>query len=132
MTGGRPARQPGLGLAGLVLVLAVAVPVAVGADGPETSLLVLGPLVTFALPVVAMIAFWWDDWPGSNLRPGWSGLLDTVLILVAAVALTMLGQAVVGRLDVRGIFVASPGPGIRPPSRRRCRWRAPRSWRCSS
>ncbi len=40
----------------------------------------LGPLVTFALPAVAMIAFWWEDWPGSRLRPGWSGCVDTVLI----------------------------------------------------
>jgi hypothetical protein len=111
----RLALQPGLGLAGLLLVVPVALVLAIGAGGPEPSLLVLGPLVTFALPVVAMIAFWWEDWPGSMLRPGWSGLLDTGLIVVAAVPLTMLGQFVVGRLDIGTIFDPTPGPD-RPPT----------------
>jgi hypothetical protein len=107
----RLALQPRLGLLGLLLVLPVALVIAVGAGGPENSLLVFGPLVTFSLPVVAMIAFWWEDWPGSMLRPGWSGLLDTVLIVVAAVALTMVGQIIVGHLDVRAIFDPSPPSG---------------------
>jgi hypothetical protein len=108
---GRFARQPALGLAGLLLVVPVAVLIAVGAGGPEPSALVLGPLVTFALPAVAMIAFWWEDWPGSSLRPGWSGLVDTGLVIIAAILLAMLGQIVVGHLDVRGIFDPAPGPG---------------------
>jgi hypothetical protein len=108
---GRFARQPALGLAGLLLVVPVAALIAVGAGGPESSALVLGPLVTFALPAMAMIAFWWEDWPGSSLRPGWSGLLDTGLVIVAAILLAMLGQIVVGHLDVRGIFDPAPGPG---------------------
>jgi hypothetical protein len=108
---GRFARQPALGLAGLLLVVPVAVLIAVGAGGPEPSALVLGPLVTFALPAVTMIAFWWEDWPGSSLRPGWSGLLDTGLVIIAAILLAMLGQIVVGHLDLRGIFDPAPGPG---------------------
>jgi hypothetical protein len=70
--------------------------------------------VTFALPIVAMIAFWWEDWPGTRLRASWSGWADTLLIVVAAILLTMAGQAVVGRLDLRGIFDPSPGPGHAP------------------
>jgi hypothetical protein len=107
----RLARQPGLGLAGVLLVLPVAILLALGAGGAEPSVLVLAPLVTFALPALAMIAFWWEDWPGSSLRPGWSGLVDTVLIAIAAILLAMLGQIIVGRLDLRGIFDPTPGPG---------------------
>jgi hypothetical protein len=107
----RVALQPRLGLLGLLLVVPVALVIAVGAGGPENSLLVFAPLVTFSLPVVAMVAFWWEDWPGSTLRPGWSGLLDTVVIIVAAVLLTMVGQIVVGHLDVGAIFDPSPPSG---------------------
>lgn len=53
----RAARQPALGLAGILLVLPVAVLLGIGAGGLEPSLRVLGPLSTFSLPVVAMIAF---------------------------------------------------------------------------
>ena len=90
---GRSARQSALGLAGLLVVVPVAVLIAVAAGGPEPSALVLGPLVTFALPAVAMIAFWWEDWPGSSLRPGWSGLLDTGLVIIAAILLAMIGTS---------------------------------------
>jgi hypothetical protein len=105
------ARQPALGLAGLVLVVPVAVALGVGAGGLEASLRVLGPLSTFGLPVVAMIAFWWEDWPGTRLKAPLSGLLDTILVIVGAVLLTFLGQLVVGHLDLRGVFDPTPGPG---------------------
>lgn len=101
----RWARQPGLGALGLLLVLPVALLLALAAGGPEPSLLVLAPLVTYGLPVVAMVAFWWDDWPGSTLRASWSGWADTVLVIVAAVGLTLLGQAVVDTVDVRAVLV---------------------------
>ena len=39
---------------------------AVGTGSAATSLLIFGPLATFALPAVAMIAFWWNDWPGPS------------------------------------------------------------------
>lgn len=107
-------RQPWLGVAGLTLVVPVAVLLAVGAGGAEPSLLVLGPLVTFALPVVAMIAFWWEDWPGTRLRASWSGWADTVLIAAAAVVLTVLGEAVIGHADLAALFDPSPGPGHVP------------------
>jgi hypothetical protein len=105
------ARQPGLGLAGLLLVAPVAVALGVGAGGLEASLRVLGPLSTFGLPVVAMIAFWWEDWPGTRLKAPLSGLLDTILVIVGAALLTLLGQLVVGHLDLRGVFDPTPGPG---------------------
>ena len=105
------ARQPGLGLAGLLLVAPVALALGVGAGGVQASLRVLGPLSTFGLPVVAMIAFWWEDWPGTRLRAPLSGLLDTILIVIGAVLLTLLGQLVVGHFDLRGVFDPTPGPG---------------------
>jgi hypothetical protein len=102
------------GLRGLWLVVPIAALLAVGAGGAERSLLVLGPLVTAALPVIAMVAFWWEDWPGTRLRPSWSGWADTVLIAAGAVVLAAVAQAVVGGLDLRGLFDPSPGPGHVP------------------
>jgi hypothetical protein len=109
------ARQPALGLAGITLVVPVALLLAVGAGGAEPSLLVLAPLSTFGLPVIAMIAFWWEDWPGSSLRrQAWAGWVDTALVIAGAVALTTLGQAIVGRFDLRAIFDPTPGAGHAP------------------
>jgi hypothetical protein len=105
------ARQPALGLSGLLLVAPVALALGAGAGGLQASLRVLGPLSTFGLPVVAMIAFWWEDWPGTRLKAPLSGLLDTILVVVGAVFLTLLGQLVVGHLDLRGVFDPTPGPG---------------------
>ncbi|MEV4601661.1 hypothetical protein AB0K15_30195 [Amycolatopsis sp. NPDC049253] len=104
----RWARQPGLGLAGLVPVVVVAVLIAVGAGGAEPSLLVLAPIVTFALPVVSMIAFWWEDWPGTRLGPDWAGWADLALIAAGGIALTFFGQAVVGHLSFAAIFDPTP------------------------
>jgi len=106
--------QPRLGLLGLVLVVPIAGLLAFGEGGPEGSVLVLGPLVTSSLPLLAMVAFWWEDWPGTALRPAWSGWVDTILIAAGAVVLTGLGQIVVDHLDPRGIFVPSPGAGHVP------------------
>lgn len=101
--------EPWRGLAGLAFVLPVAVVLAVGAGGPTHSLVLLAPITTFAIPVVAMIAFWWEDWPGTMLRGGWAGLYDTAIVVVGGVALTVLGQWVVRGGDVRGVFAAGPG-----------------------
>jgi hypothetical protein len=106
------AGQPWLGAGGLLLAAAVFFALALGTGGTETSLLVLGPISTFALPAVAMIAFWWNDWPGSRLATPWTGLTDTVLVIAASVALTIAGQAIVERSDVRGVFEANAGPGV--------------------
>jgi hypothetical protein len=106
------AAQPWLGLGGLLLAAVVFFALALGADSTATSLLILGPMSAFALPVVAMVAFWWNDWPGSRLTTPWTGLIDTVLVVATAVVLTIAGQAVVERSDVRGVFEATPGPGV--------------------
>jgi hypothetical protein len=110
----RAARQPALGLAGILLVVPVAVVLGIGAGGLEPSLRVLGPLSTFSLPVVAMIAFWWEDWPGTQLHAPLSGIIDTVLVIVGGVLLTLLGQVVVGRLNIGGVFDATPGTRSSP------------------
>jgi hypothetical protein len=73
----------------------IAVALAVGAGGAERSARELGPLVTFALPLVAMVAFWWERWPGTRLRPSWSGWADTVVIAVGAVVLQAVGDQLV-------------------------------------
>ena len=49
------AAQPWPGLGGLLLGAAVFVALALGTGSTATSLLVLGPLATFALPAVAII-----------------------------------------------------------------------------
>jgi hypothetical protein len=101
--------QPRQGLTGLLFVLPVTVLLAAAAGGPEHSLVVLAPITTFALPLVAMIAFWWEDWPGSLLRGAWSGLYDTVIVVIGGLVLTLLGQGVVNGFDPVG--VVAPGPG---------------------
>jgi hypothetical protein len=106
------AAQPWLGIGGLLLAAVVFFALALGTGSTERSLLILGPISTFALPAVAMIAFWWNDWPGSRLATPWTGLIDTVLVAAAAVVLTIAGQAIVERSDLRGVFDANPAPGV--------------------
>jgi hypothetical protein len=108
----RLAGQPWAGLGGLLLSAVVFLALAMGAGDAPTSLLIVGPMSAFALPVVAMVAFWWNDWPGSRLVRPWTGLINTVLIAAAAVGSTIVGQAVVERADVHGVFEAAPGPGV--------------------
>jgi hypothetical protein len=107
-----PRSQAWLGIGGLLLAGVVFFALALGTGSTKTSLLILGPISTFALPAVAMIAFWWNDWPGSSLTTPWAGLVDTIAVIAAAVVLTIAGQAVVERSDLRGVFEANPGPGV--------------------
>jgi hypothetical protein len=108
------AGQPALGLAGLTLVAPVALVLALGFGSLERSLFVLGPISTFALPVVAMIAFWWEDWPGTIWRAPLSGLADTVLVVVGGVVSTVAGQAIVSHVDLRGLFDPAAAAGDAP------------------
>jgi hypothetical protein len=103
-----------LGLRGLTLIVPIAVLLAIGAGGAEPSLLVLGPLVTASLPVLIMVAFWWEDWPGTRLGPNLAGWADTLLIAAGGVGLTAAAQAVAGGLDLRGMFLPAPGAGHVP------------------
>jgi hypothetical protein len=110
----RTVAQPALGLLGLLLVVPLAALFAVGA-GAERSTLVLAPLITYSLPLVAMVGFWWGDWPGVRWRPRWSGWIDTALIATGAIILTGMGQAAVaGRPDPVSIFDPAAGPGDVP------------------
>ena len=102
------------GRRGLGLVLPIAALLAFGAGGAEPSLLVLGPIVTASLPLIAVVAFWWEDWPGTRLRPAWSGWADTALIAAGGVILVAAAQAVAGGPDLRGLFDPSPGAGHVP------------------
>ena len=97
----RLAAQPWLGLGGLLLTAVVFFVLALGTGSAATGLLILGPISTFGLAGVAMIAFWWNDWPGSRLSAPWSGVIDTLLVAAIAVVLTIAGQAVVERPDIR-------------------------------
>jgi hypothetical protein len=108
------ARQPVIGLVGILFVLPVAIVLAVGAGSFEASLRTFGPVSTFALPVVAMIALWWEDWPGTKFRAPFSGLIDMAIVIVGGVLLTLLAQAMVGRGDLRGLFDATPRVGGSP------------------
>jgi hypothetical protein len=105
------AAQPWVGLGGLVLSAVVFFALALGLGSTATSLLVLGPMTVFAVSGVAMIGFWWNDWPGSRLDKPWAGLTDTALIIAGGVALTIAGQAIVERPDIRAVFLATPGNG---------------------
>jgi hypothetical protein len=116
----RVASQPWLGLGGLLLTGAVFFALALGTGSVSTGLVIIGPLATFALLGVAMIAFWWNDWPGSRLSRPWTGLTDTVLAAAVAVVLTIAAQAVVERPDIGAVFQASRGgPASRPATPRR-------------
>ena len=110
----RLAAQPWLGFGGLLLTAVVFFALALGTGSTATALLILGPISTFALPAVAMIAFWWNDWPGSRLSVPWTGLIDTAAIIAAAIAATIAGQAIVERPDVRAVFETAPGPATFP------------------
>jgi hypothetical protein len=107
----QPTGQPWLGLAGLAYIIPIAVVLSVALGDAESTVLVLGPITTFALPAIATIVFWWEDWPGASLRAGWAGLTDTLLAAAVGVALTLVGQSVVNGLDLHGVFLAHPGAG---------------------
>ncbi|NYJ75597.1 hypothetical protein [Allobranchiibius huperziae] len=74
--------------------------------GADSTLRVFGVLVLYALPVTALVALWWEDWPGAQLRPRWSGWADIAIVAVAGTALAALGQTIVQRFDIRALFIA--------------------------
>ena len=70
------------GLKGLWLVL----PIALVLSAPA-----LGDWIAYSLPLVVMVAFWWDDWPGTRVGPNWSGWVDTLLIAAGGLVLMWIG-----------------------------------------
>lgn len=103
--------QPREGVAGLLVVALVTVLLLFAGGGAEASFHVLGVLAVYALPVAAVVALWWEDWPGAELRPRWSGLVDTGLVVVGGVVLALLAQAIRQRLDPGALFSARATSG---------------------
>ncbi len=103
------AHQPWTGLAGVVIVAAAFVLLGV-VPGAQRSLEILGPISTFALPVLVVAALWWDGWPFSGASRPIAGALNTLLIAGASVALAVVGQAIVGRVDLNGLL--SPAAAV--------------------
>jgi hypothetical protein len=110
----RMERQPLLGAAGLVFVVPLTALLAFGVGGAQNSLHVFAPIVLSAMPVVVMVVFWWEDWPGTRLRAAWTGWVDSLLIAACALVLTAFAQIVVGRFDFRGIVEPSAAPSHVP------------------
>lgn len=103
-----PAQQPRTGLLGLVVVALGFIVLGIAPGGPQTALETVGPIATFALPVLAASALWWGGWPAHRLAQPLAGLVNIVLIVIAGIALTVLAQAVVGHVDLAGVFRPAP------------------------
>ncbi len=95
--------QPLVGVLGLVMV-AIAFALLAMLWSPQTSLVILGPISTFALPVLVVSAIWWGGWPFARFGRPVSGLAHTAMIVVAGVVLAGVGLAVVGHFSVQGMF----------------------------
>ena len=73
--------------------------------GPLRSVLVIGATSTFVMPVLAAVG----DWrAGVQPRQRGGRLRNSVSIVVIAAALTIVGQAIVGHLDLPGAFGGTP------------------------
>jgi hypothetical protein len=83
-------------LGGLAVTAAVFV-VGGFALGPLGSLLVLGVPTTFAMPVLAAVADW-----DAGARGRGAALINSLLIIVIAAGLTLLGQMLLGHGDLNG------------------------------
>ncbi|MFR0359414.1 hypothetical protein [Streptomyces sediminimaris] len=97
---GRRARGPrhpgGRALGGLAVTASVLV-LGGFALGPMGSLLVLGAPTTFAMPILAAVADW-----DAGVRGRWATTVDSLLIVIGAVGLTLLGQVLIGHADLVG------------------------------
>ncbi len=98
--------QPTVGIAGLILVAIVFAVLGI-VWSPQTSLVVLGPISTFALPALVVSAIWWGGWPFSRFGRAVSGLAHTIMIAAAGVILTGLGLLILGHLNMHGMFAAN-------------------------
>ena len=73
------AAQPRAGLPGLPLVAVGFIVLGIVPGGPQTALETVGPIATFALPVLAASALWWQGWPANRLRQPLAGLANLAL-----------------------------------------------------
>jgi hypothetical protein len=101
-------QQPWVGLIGLVIVLAVFWLLGMS-TGAEHSLLVLGPITTYGLPVLAMVALWWGVRPGSRRGRALGGVVNTVIVAAGALVLTVVGLAITGNASMAQVF-GTAGP----------------------
>src|SRR4051812_22858384 len=100
--------QPRVGLLGLPVVAVGFILLGIVPGGPQPALETAGPIATFALPVLAASALWWAGWPAQRLRQPSAGIVNLVLIIAVGIALTIAAQAVVGHVDLAGIFTQAP------------------------
>ncbi len=100
--------QPRAGLLGLPIVAVGFVLLGIVPGGPQAALETVGPIATFALPVLAASALWWAGWPAQRLRQPWAGIVNLALIIAAGIALTIAAQALVGHVDLTGTFTQVP------------------------
>jgi hypothetical protein len=75
---------------------------------PQGSLLVIGPITIFAIPVLGALADFAMPQVGERRNTWLVGGVMIAIIAVGGVALTVLAQAVVGPIDLVGVF--SPDP----------------------
>jgi hypothetical protein len=97
-------RQPWAGIAGTLIVAGLMAALAIAPGGPQTALQVSIPIVTYALPVLVVMALWWGRWPADRLNRPASLAINTLILAAAGFGLTVAGQAVVGRVDLDGLF----------------------------
>ena len=105
----RAATQPVVGVIGLGFVAVVVAVFAVGV-GPMRSLQSLGPVMVYALPVIAVVGVWWEGRPFRGLGRPLGGALDTVLAVASGLGLLIIGQAIVGRSDISHLLDVLPPP----------------------
>jgi hypothetical protein len=75
---------------------------------PQGALLVIGPITLFAMPILALLAdFVVPQLAGHQRRWLVAGLI-VAAILGGAIVLTMLAQAIVGHIDLVGVFSSDP------------------------
>lgn len=100
--------QPRAGLLGMIIVAVAFVILGIAPGGPQSALETVGPIATFALPVLGVVALWWEGWPAHQLRQPIAGLVNLALIILGGIVLTIIAQAIVGRVDLAGIFSLAP------------------------
>ena len=91
--------QPWSGLIGLGVVFAAAAILGLPM-GTQRTLEVLGPVSTFMLPLLAVMALWWGGWPFQRSGRAGAGLLSLAVLVGGALVLTFVGEAVVGKASI--------------------------------
>ena len=97
-------RQPWAGIAGTVIVAALVTLLAIAPGGPQTAFQVTIPMVTFALPVLVVMALWWGRWPTDRMNRVASLAINTLILAASGFLLTVAAQAIIGKVDLDGIF----------------------------